>query len=163
MLWRYVDFTKAHRAAKARIFLPVSPQKIRSATLQIKIFLITLSPQKKFIKKYFFVRSDLDFFLQIASFRKETSMTGKLRSLLDASMIWRTNTWSCLGRNVPLTPIERSSFRHVEKKIRKNSTSCSTRKNSLSERRDSSVLYWSLWIVSVRRGCHAENKSTPWR
>lgn len=92
VLWRYVDFTKAHRAAKARIFLPVSPQKIRSATLQIKIFLITLSPQKKFIKKYFFVRSDIDFFFQIASFRKETSMTGKLRSLLDASMIWRTNT-----------------------------------------------------------------------
>jgi hypothetical protein len=92
VLWRYVDFTKAHRAAKARIFLPVSPQKIRSATLQIKIFLITLSPQKKFIKKYFFVRSDIDFFFQIAVFRKETSMTGKLRSLLDASMIWRTNT-----------------------------------------------------------------------
>ena len=38
VLWRYVDFTKAHRAAKARIFLPVSPRKIRSATLQIKIF-----------------------------------------------------------------------------------------------------------------------------
>ena len=70
VLWRYVDFTKAHRAAKARIFLPVSPQKIRSATLQIKIFLITLSPQKKFRKKYFFVRSDLCFFFADRIFSK---------------------------------------------------------------------------------------------
>jgi hypothetical protein len=65
-----VDFTKAHRAAKARIFLPVSPRKIRSATLQTKIFSITLSPQKKLKKKYFFVSKVFMIFFADHSFSK---------------------------------------------------------------------------------------------